>query len=80
MIKRKTIYRISLLVCTSGILVCGGLFLQQWWEYRTGEKAYHALTETMTAVPLSVDSADLEDPEPFQEQTESIPQVDFGAL
>ena len=80
MIKRKTIYRISLLVCTSGILVCGGLFLQQWWEYRTGEKAYHALMETMTAVPLSVDSADLEDSEPFQEQTESIPQVDFGAL
>ena len=76
--KQRTIYWISLLLCTGGILVSGGLFLRQWQEYRTGEEAYHALTEAMTAVPPA--AADPADPEQTSEQTEVIPQVDFAAL
>lgn len=80
--KQRTIYWISLLLCTGGILVSGGLFLRQWQEYRTGEEAYHALTEAMTAVPpAAADPADPEQTsEQSSEQTEVIPQVDFAAL
>lgn len=78
---RRTIYWFSLLFCTGGILVCGGLFLRQRWEYRAGAEAYHALTEAVTAVPpAGTDPADPEDPKQTPEQTEAIPQVDFAAL
>lgn len=72
--KRRIFYWTSALVCTAGIVICGGIFLRQLREYRAGEEAYHSLTEAMIAVPLTAaDPAD-------SEQMDGIPRVDFAAL
>lgn len=71
---RRGLRRACAVVCAAGLLVCGGIFLRQWGEYRVGEAAYDTLAEEVLSPP-----ADRQDT-PGQEQEESLPQIDFQAL
>ena len=70
------LYRAGIAVCAVGLLVSGGLFVRQWLEYRAGENAYEALTETaVTPTPQPQAEA------PEEPAGEDAPiQVDFDAL
>lgn len=81
--KRSLIYWLSLVFCTTGVLLCGGLFLHQWEEYRTGEVAYSTLAGTVVtgfedspSQPQEI----LPDKPEESTQEEHLPQVDFETL
>ena len=77
--RRGTLRRIVLAVCSVGLLVSGGLFAEQWAEYRAGEAAYETLAETALLSPEapSEEETSVDRPERGEE---SLPQVDFDAL
>ena len=71
----RPLYWGSLLICTAGLLLCGGVFLRQWGEYLAGERAYSKLMET------AVFQRELwteQGAEP--EEKVFFPQVDFQVL
>lgn len=77
--RRGTLRRIVLAVCSVGLLVSGGLFAEQWAEYRAGEAAYETLAETALLSPEapSEEETSVDRPERGEEP---LPQVDFDAL
>lgn len=77
--RRGTLHRIVLAVCSVGLLVSGGLFAEQWAEYRAGEAAYETLAETALLSPEapSEEETSVDRPERGEEP---LPQVDFDAL
>ena len=75
--KKKSIYWICLLFCAGGTLLFGGLFFQQWTEYRAGELAYDRLEESVVSSPsqdLAQSSSSPQQPQP------ELPEVDFDTL
>ena len=73
--KGRTLYRTSLALCTAGLLICGGMLLVQWREYRAGKAAYDALAEAVV-VPREAAPAEAEKPA----EDPALPAVDFDAL
>lgn len=77
---KRPLYWSSLIICTAGLLMCGGMFLRQWEEYRTGETAYASLVESATSELHLTDSTGQaegnspEDP-PLQVDFEALRQV-----
>ena len=70
---KRFLYWSGLFVCAGGLLLCSGLFLRQWMEYRAGEQAYQALTDSVVTQPSSLQ------PE-RSEYSEPVPDIDFEAL
>ena len=82
--KRRGLYWASILLCSAGLLLSGGMFLRQWAEYRAGETAYRALTEAVVTLPEAPAGGEAAPAEPEDSALEvpemSLPQVDFAAL
>lgn len=77
---RRLLYQGSIVICTIGLLVCGGMFLRQWGEYRVGESTYEALAESVVVVPEQETHSPEEGDEKQLEQESAVPQVDFQTL
>lgn len=71
---KRRLWRAGAVLCAAGMLLCGGICLHQWGEYRAGETAYDTLSSAVVSPPPEEQTA----PGPAQEVT--LPQVDFGAL
>lgn len=81
----KRLFRRGAALCCGGMLVCGGLFLRQWREYRVGEQAYQDLTERVVQQkPVSEQTVPFQQTAPVRPHVsargEDLPQVDFEAL
>ena len=70
--KKRILYRMSLIICTAGLLLCGERLFVQWKEYRAGEASYDTLTEEAVAFTR-------ENPEEDSLGV-TLPEVDFNAL
>ena len=85
--RQKLLLGAVTIVCSAGLFLCGGMFLSQLQEYRRGEEAYGALSQSVLRVPQSTAWAERE---PFEESLspqeapapseEPLLQVDFDAL